>query len=451
MRPESVFQRFTKAWGVFRNNRDPTDINSFPPDRLVSISASPPNRPWINYETRSSIASPVFTRIAVDCANARIRHIKKDEQGRYIGDVDSYLNKCLTQSANDDQVPFALIEEAVFTMLDHGHCAIIIEASDDDPELSDAAAIYSLRVGVVTNWQNTHVRVRVYNQITNRQQELVLPKSTVAIVQNPFYSVMNDRNTTFERLKHNMALLDRSDDRMMDGKLDLIIQVPYMAKSTAMKERAEGRLKDITDQLRSSEYGVAYMDDTEKITQLNRPLENNLHDKVTKLRAEFFAEIGFTEKILDGSASEEEKVSYNNKIIRPILTVLTTEMSRKFLSLKARSNACRESIAYFIDPLGMATVGQLADLGDKYLRNEVLSPNEFRQYLGYQPSTNPDSDVLRNRNMPMADEGLLPYAYQQQNQGMMVDPNRVPVEEQMVYPEEYVEEGPLPEEVNQNG
>lgn len=409
-RPESVYERFKKAYAVFRNNRDPTervDQNYFP-DRMVQISASPQDRTWITEETRGSIANPVFNRISIDCANAEIKHIRLDEQGRYIEDMPSPLNECLTLSANDDQVGFALIQDAVYTMLDHGHVAIIPELTEKDPELSDGVNIYSLRVGVVTTWSPNHVRVRMYNSHVGRTEETVLPKSTIAIIQNPFYSVMNDRNATFERLKHKMALLDRSDDRFMDGKLDLIIQLPYLTRSELQKDRADKRLEQIVDQLKTSEYGIAYTDDTEKITQLNRPLENTLADKVAKLRAEFFAEIGFAESILNGTATPDEKVSYNNKIIKPILRVLTTEMTRKFLSPTARSDAYRQRIAYFVDPFGLATPEQLATLGDTYLRNEVLTPNEYRQKLGFKPSGNPDSDVLRNRNMPMQDEGLGP-------------------------------------------
>lgn len=423
----TVFDRWKNAFNFFRA-RDPTERNSFPANYGVHVSSSVPFNTKLSYATKDSIANPVFNRIAIDCASIEIKHVRLDDLGRYSETIDSPLNECLTLSANDDQTGAAFIQDAVFTMLEKGHVVIVPELTDTNPEFSDGIDIYSVRVGYVTDWSPDRVRIKMYNSLKGYEEECVVPKRSVAIVQNPLYSVMNSPNSTFSRLKHKMALLDRDDDRFSDGKLDLIIQLPYITKTKLKEDQAKKRLGEITQQLRESPYGIAYTDGTEKITQLNRAIENNLQDKVAKLREEFFAEIGFSENILNGTAEQTELVNYNNKIVEPIVKNLVDEMKRKFLSPTARSKTYRQTIMYFRRPFRMATVEQFADLGEVYCRNEVMTPNELRQELGLPPSTNPDSDVLRNRNMPMADEGLIPYDQQALLDQQMADPNAVPID-----------------------
>lgn len=388
----SVGSRFKNAWNAFLN-RDPTlgfrDIGagySYRPDRFRLTRGN-----------ERSIVTSVYNRIALDVAAIDIQHVKLDSEGRFCSVVDSGLNNCLSIEANIDQTGRAFIQDAVMSMMDEGCIAIVPVDTDDDPDDTTSYKILSMRVGRIKDWYPKHIRVELYNENTGRKQDIVVPKDTVAIVENPLYAVINEPNSTMQRLIRKLNLLDAVDEQSSSGKLDLIIQLPYVIKSDARRKQAEQRRKDIEKQLAGSKYGIAYTDGTEKITQLNRSLENNLMKQIEYLTSMLYSQLGITQSILDGTADDKTMLNYYNRTIEPIISAIVDEMKRKFLSKTARSQ--NKSIKFFRDPFKLVPVADLAEIADKFTRNEIATSNEMRQVIGWKPSDDPKADELRNSNL----------------------------------------------------
>ena len=395
----NVGSRLKHAWNAFLN-RDPTvvyrDIGSgysYHPDRLRLTRGN-----------ERSIVTSVYNRIALDVAAINIRHVQLDDEERFLGVVNSDLNKCLSLEANLDQTGRAFIQDMVMSMMDEGCIAIVPIDTDDDPDDTEGYKIYSMRVGRIRDWYPAHVRVEVYNESKGRKQDIVVPKKTIGIVENPLYAVINEPNSTMQRLIRKLNLLDAVDEQSSAGKLDLIIQLPYVIKSDARRQQAEQRRRDIEQQLAGSKYGIAYVDGTEKITQLNRSLENNLMKQIEYLTNMLYSQLGITQSILDGTADEKTMLNYYNRTIEPIISAITDEMKRKFLSKTARSQ--RKSIMFFRDPFKLVPVGELAEISDKFTRNEIASSNEIRQVIGWKPSSDPKADELRNSNLSSPDNSM---------------------------------------------
>lgn len=395
----NVGSRLKHAWNAFLN-RDPTvvyrDIGSgysYRPDRLRLTRGN-----------ERSIVTSVYNRIALDVAAINIRHVQLDDEDRFLGVVNSDLNKCLSLEANLDQTGRAFIQDMVMSMMDEGCIAIVPIDTDDDPDDTEGYKIYSMRVGRIRDWYPAHVRVEVYNESKGRKQDIVVPKKTIGIVENPLYAVINEPNSTMQRLIRKLNLLDAVDEQSSAGKLDLIIQLPYVIKSDARRQQAEQRRRDIEQQLAGSKYGIAYVDGTEKITQLNRSLENNLMKQIEYLTNMLYSQLGITQSILDGTADEKTMLNYYNRTIEPIISAITDEMKRKFLSKTARSQ--RKSIMFFRDPFKLVPVGELAEISDKFTRNEIASSNEIRQVIGWKPSSDPKADELRNSNLSSPDNSM---------------------------------------------
>lgn len=340
----------------------------------------------------------------MDVAAINIRHVQLDDEERFLGVVNSDLNKCLSLEANLDQTGRAFIQDMVMSMMDEGCIAIVPIDTDDDPDDTEGYKIYSMRVGRIRDWYPAHVRVEVYNESKGRKQDIVVPKKTIGIVENPLYAVINEPNSTMQRLIRKLNLLDAVDEQSSAGKLDLIIQLPYVIKSDARRQQAEQRRRDIEQQLAGSKYGIAYVDGTEKITQLNRSLENNLMKQIEYLTNMLYSQLGITQSILDGTADEKTMLNYYNRTIEPIISAITDEMKRKFLSKTARSQ--RKSIMFFRDPFKLVPVGELAEISDKFTRNEIASSNEMRQVIGWKPSSDPKADELRNSNLSSPDNSV---------------------------------------------
>ena len=388
----SVGSRFKNAWNAFLN-RDPTsgfrDIGSgysYRPDRFRLTRGN-----------ERSIVTSVYNRIALDVAAIDIQHVKLDNEGRFCSVVDSGLNNCLSIEANIDQTGRAFIQDAVMSMMDEGCIAIVPVDTDDDPDDTTGYKILSMRVGRIKDWYPKHIRVELYNENTGRKQDIIVPKDTVAIVENPLYAVINEPNSTMQRLIRKLNLLDAVDEQSSSGKLDLIIQLPYVIKSDARRKQAEQRRKDIEKQLAGSKYGIAYTDGTEKITQLNRSLENNLMKQIEYLTSMLYSQLGLTQSILDGTADDKTMLNYYNRTIEPIISAIVDEMKRKFLSKTARSQ--NKSIKFFRDPFKLVPVADLAEIADKFTRNEIATSNEMRQVIGWKPSDDPKADELRNSNL----------------------------------------------------
>jgi hypothetical protein len=388
----SVGSRFKNAWNAFLN-RDPTlgfrDIGSgysYRPDRFRLTRGN-----------ERSIVTSVYNRIALDVAAIDIRHVKLDDEGRFCSVVDSTLNNCLSVEANLDQTGRAFIQDAVMSMMDEGCIAIVPVDTDDDPDDTTGYKILSMRVGRIRDWYPKHVRVELYNENTGRKQDIIVPKETVAIVENPLYAVINEPNSTMQRLIRKLNLLDAVDEQSSSGKLDLIIQLPYVIKSEARRKQAEQRRSDIEKQLSGSKYGIAYTDGTEKITQLNRSLENNLMKQIEYLTSMLYSQLGITQSILDGTADDKTMLNYYNRTIEPIIAAIVDEMKRKFLTKTARSQ--NKSIKFFRDPFKLVPVADLAEISDKFTRNEIATSNEMRQVIGWKPSDDPKADELRNSNL----------------------------------------------------
>ena len=395
---ESLGSRFKNAWNAFLN-RDPT--TNF---RNVGASyAYRPDRPRFTRGNERSIVTSIYNRIALDVAAVTIQHVRLDEDGRFTEAINSPLNNCLTLEANIDQTGRAFIQDVVMSMFDEGCVAIVPIDTDRDPD-NGSFDIYTMRTGKIMEWYPRDVRIRVYNDLTGRKEDILMSKDCVAIIENPLYAVMNEPNSTLQRLIRKLNLLDVVDEQSSSGKLDLIIQLPYVVKSEARRQQAEQRRKDIEDQLSGSKYGIAYTDGTERITQLNRSVENNLMKQIEYLTSMLNSQLGITQSIMDGSADDKTMLNYNNRTIEPIVSAIVDGMKRTFLTKTARTQ--RQSIMFFKDPFKLVPVADLAEIADKFTRNEIMTSNEIRQVVGMKPSDDPMADMLKNSNINQSREEL---------------------------------------------
>ena len=390
-------ERLRKTWDAFFGNEEVRP--SFP----VYGSTIRPDRPKFTRGNDRTIVSTIYNRIAVDAAQVDIKEIKTDENGRYKEDADVYLNQVLSLDANIDQTGRAFIQDVVMSLLDEGCVAIVPILTSENPNTTSSYDIGSLRTGKIVEWFPMHVRVNVYDERTGKRQDKIVKKSNLAIVENPFYSVMNEPNSTLQRLIRILNTIDKTNERNAAGKMDLIIQLPYLTKSEKRKNDAENRRKLLEEQLTGSQYGIAYIDGSEHIVQLNRSIENNLWQQAQDLKADVYNQLGLTEKIFDGTANNEEKTNYYSRTIEPILTAICEEMTRKFITPTARTQG--HTIRFFRNPFKLVGVDTIADYADKFSRNEILSSNEIRDILGYKPVNDGKSDELRNSNMPQEDQG----------------------------------------------
>ena len=389
---ESFGSRLKHAWNVFFN-KDPT---SYYRNNVAGYSYRP-DRPRLSRGNERSIVTSVYNRIALDVASITIQHVRTDENNRFLSVIESGLNNCLTLDANIDQTGRSFIQDIVMSMLDEGSVAIVPVDTTDNPEITGSYDINTMRTAKILEWFPQHVKVRIYNERTGLKEDILRPKSTVAIIENPLYAVINEPNSTMQRLIRKLNLLDAVDEQSSSGKLDLIIQLPYIIKTEARRQQAENRRKDIEDQLSGSKYGIAYADGTERITQLNRPVENNLMSQITYLTSMLYSQLGITQSILDGTANEQTMINYHSRTIEPIISAVVDEIKRKFLTKTARSQL--QSILFFRDPFKLVPVSQLAEITDKLTRNEVATSNEMRQVVGMKPSKDPKADELRNKNL----------------------------------------------------
>lgn len=393
--------RLKHAWNAF-TSRDPTRETSVIYPYGGYISSIRPDRLRFTRGNERTIVTSIYNRIAIDVAAITIEHVRLDENGRYSEKLETGLNNCFSLEANVDQTGRAFIQDVVMSMFDEGVVAIVPVDTTIDPLLSNAYDVKTLRTGQILKWFPKHIQVRVYNENIGKKEDLILPKNMVAIVENPLYAVMNEPNSMLQRLKHKLALMDSVDEISSSGKLDLIIQLPYVIKTEARQKQAENRRKQIETQLAESQYGIAYTDGTEKITQLNRSVENNLLKQVEYLTNVVYAQLGLTASVFDGSADEKTMLNYYNRTIEPILSAIVDELKRKFLTKTARSQG--QSIVFFRDPFRLTPTNDLAELADKFTRNEIVTSNEFRQILGYKPSEDPRADELRNSNLNSSPE-----------------------------------------------
>lgn len=392
----TVGSRLKHAWNAFLN-RDPTH---YYPDVGAGYSRRP-DRPILTRGNERSIITSIYNRIALDVAAISIQHCKLDENGRFISTIDSSLNKCFSLEANIDQTGRAFIQDVVISMLDEGCVAIVPIDADLDPEVTGSYDIESMRTGKILEWYPAHVKVKVYNDKTGHKEDIIVPKSTTAIIENPLYAVINEPNSTMQRLIRKLNLLDLIDEQSGSGKLDLIIQLPYVIKSEARRRQADDRRKDIEMQLSNSKYGIAYTDGTEKITQLNRAVDNNLMKQIEYLTSMLYSQLGITQTVLDGTADEKTMLNYYNRTVEPFISAIVDEMKRKFLTKTARTR--HQSISFFKDPFKLVPVNDLAEIADKFTRNEILTSNEIRQLIGIKPSDDPKADQLRNSNINQKD------------------------------------------------
>ena len=407
--------RLQHGWNAFMN-KDPTRSYY---DTGPGYSYRP-DRPRLTRGNERTIVTSIFNRIALDVASLNITHCKVDENGRYVSSIDSPLNNCLNLEANLDQTGRAFIQDVVISMFDEGCVAVVPVDTSIDPEISGSYNIESMRTGKILEWYPKHVKVRVYNENTGIKEDIKLPKSSVSIIENPLFAVVNEPNSTLQRLMRKLALLDVVDEQTSAGKLDMIIQLPYTIKSEARRTQAEARRKDIEMQLTNTKYGIAYVDATEKITQLNRPLENNLMKQIEYLTNMLYSQLGITQTILDGTADEQTLLNYHSRTIEPIASAIVDEMKRKFLTKTARTQ--KQTITFFRDPFKLVPVNNIADIADKFTRNEVLTSNEIRQIIGFKPSSDPKADELRNSNLNHPDENGT--QGQKQGQGLPEQLNR---------------------------
>lgn len=398
----TILDRFKKSWNAFLG-RDPTTRIS---NEYGYGSSYRPDRMRFAYSNAQTIVSSIYNRIAVDVSAIDIKHVKLDENKTYESDVDSFLNNCLQYDANIDQTGRAFIQDVVQSMFDEGCVAIVPTSADVNSTKTyiNEAKIYALRTGKITAWYPTAVTVNCYNDQTGRREDITLPKSLVAIVENPFYAVMNEPNSTLQRLLRTINQLNSYNDQNAAGKLDMIIQLPYVIKSDLKRQEAERRRAEIEEQLTGSKYGIAYADGTERIVQLNRSLENNLWQQVKDLTEELYNELGLTKAIFDDTANEQIMINYNNRTIEPICAAIANELERKFLTQTARTQG--HAVRYFRDPFKLVPVNQLADIADKFTRNEIMSSNEFRVKIGFKPSDDPKADQLRNANLNQSNEEI---------------------------------------------
>lgn len=393
-------ERLQHAWNAF-NDRDPTPV-AFNPNIYYGGSYINQSRRRLSVGNERSIVNSIFNRIAADVAAVDIRHVRLDQNGRYKETIDSGLNNCLSVEANIDQTGRAFIQDAVMSMFDEGVVALIPIDTTLNPNVTGSYDILSMRTGKIKEWMPKHIRVEVYNEQIGQRQEIIVPKKTATIIENPFYSIMNEPNSTLQRLIRKLNILDAIDEQSGSGKLDLIIQLPYVIKTEARRQQAENRRKDIEMQLAGSKYGIAYTDGTERITQLNRAVDNNLMKQVEYLTETLMGQLGITNEILNGTANEATMLNYNNRIIAVILTALCEGMRRSFLTKTARSQG--QSISFFQDPFKLVPVSAIADIADKFTRNEILSSNELRGIIGFKPVDDPKADELRNKNLNQSKE-----------------------------------------------
>lgn len=394
-----LLTRIRHGWNAFLN-RDPT-IN------YKDIGAGysyRPDRPRLTRGNERSIVTSVYNRIALDVASIDIKHCKLDENGRFVSEVKSDLNNCLTLEANIDQTSRAFKQDIVMSMLDEGCVAIVPIETDVDPNSTDSYKIFSMRTGKILGWYPSHVKVRVYNEMTGIKEDIILPKKSVGIIENPLYAVINEPNSTMQRLIRKLNLLDVIDEQSGSGKLDLIIQLPYTVKSDLRKQQAESRRQDIERQLTGTKYGIAYTDATEHITQLNRSVDNNLMKQIEYLTSMLYSQLGITQSVLDGTADEQTMLNYNSRTVEPIISAIVDEMKRKFLTKTARTQL--QTISFFRDPFKLVPVNNIAEIADKFTRNEILTSNEIRQIIGIKPSDDPKADKLINSNISQPNEEI---------------------------------------------
>lgn len=399
---QSFGSRLKHAWDVFRS-REPTRYYS---DTGPSYYYRP-DRVRFTKGNERSIVTSVYNRIALDVSSISIKHCKLDENGRYMSDINSGLNECLNLQANIDQTGRAFIQDVVMSMLDEGCVALVPVDTTFNPELTGSYDIQSMRTGKIIEWHPEHVKVQVYNEKTGKKEDVTVPKSIVAIIENPLYAVINEPNSTMQRLVRKLSLMDVTDEQTASGKLDLIIQLPYVIKTEARRQQADQRRKDIEMQLAGSKYGIAYTDGTEHITQLNRSVENNLMKQVEYLTNMLYSQLGITQTILDGTADEQTMLNYYSRTIEPIISAITDEMKRKFLTKTARTQM--QSIMFFRDPFKLVPVNNIAEIADKFTRNEIMTSNEIRQIVGLKPSKDPKADKLINSNISQPNEKVKEY------------------------------------------
>ena len=401
---DTLISRLKHGWNAFMN-RDPTNTNFR--DFGVSYSYRP-DRVRFSGGNEKSIVTSVYNRIAMDAAQIDIKHVQLDDDERYVSTINSGLNNCLTVEANIDQTGRAFLQDVFMSILDEGCIAIVPTDTTLNPKVTSSYDILTMRTGKIIDWYPDKVRVRLYNEQTGKREEVLLPKKMVAIVENPLYAVINERNSTMQRLIRKLNLLDAIDEQSGAGKLDLIIQLPYTIKSEARRKQAEDRRKDIENQLAGSKYGIAYTAATEHVTQLNRSVDNNLMKQIEYLTSMLYSQLGITQAVLDGTADEKTMLNYYNRTIEPIVSAVVDEMKRKFLTKTARSQ--NKSIAYFRDPFGLVPVSNIAEIADKFTRNEIMTSNEIRQKIGMKPSDDPKADKLINSNIshPIEDQQMYP-------------------------------------------
>lgn len=390
--------RLKHAWNAFiGSNRDPTRYRDIGPGYSFR-----PDRSRLSRGNERSIVTAIINRIAMDAAAIDIKHVKLDENGRYKEDIDSGLNNCLNLEANIDQSGRAFRQDVFMSILDEGCVAMVPVETSIDPNITDSYKIHTMRTGQILEWYPRHIRVRAYDDRTGRREDIVVSKSTTAIIENPLYAVMNEPNSTLQRLIRKLNLLDAVDEQSSSGKLDLIIQLPYVIKTEARRKQADDRRKDIEEQLSGSKYGIAYTDGTERITQLNRPVENNLLTQIEYLTSMLFSQLSITQSILDGTADDKTMLNYYSRTVEPVVSAVVDAMKRTFLTKTARAQ--RQSILYFRDPFKLVPVNDLAEIADKFTRNTIMTSNEIRQVVGMKPSSDPKADMLINSNLNQPEE-----------------------------------------------
>ena len=404
----SLIDRLQHGWNAFMG-RDPAMHYPY----VGSSYTVRPDRVRFSRGNERSIVTSVYNRIALDVAAININHCKLDDDGRFLEVIDSKLNSCLNLEANIDQTGRAFIQDVVASMFDEGCVAIVPTDTTFDPKVTGSYDILTMRTGKILDWYPAHVRVRVYNEKTGQKEDILLPKSMVGIIENPLYAVINEPNSTMQRLIRKLNLLDSIDEQSGSGKLDLIIQLPYVIKSDARRQQAEARRKDIETQLAGSKFGIAYTDASEKVTQLNRPVENNLMKQIEYLTSMLYSQLGITQSILDGSADEKTMLNYYSRTIEPIVSAIVDEMRRKFLTKTARAQ--KQSIMFFRSPFKLVPVNDLAEIADKFTRNTIMTSNEIRQVIGMKPSDDPKADMLINSNLNQSKNDLLPFSNEKEN------------------------------------
>jgi hypothetical protein len=395
-----ISNRLKHAWDAFSGrNTEPPPVDA---GYVASFGYTKPDRTRLNVTNERSIVASVLNRLSMDIASISIRHVRVDDNGRYLEDIESGLNYCLNTEANIDQAARAFRQDIALTLFDNGVAAVVPVETDLNPNITGGYDIRNLRVGRVVGWYPQHVQVSVYNEKKGIRQEIILAKKYVAIIENPLYSIMNEPNSTLQRLIMKLNMLDAIDKQSSSGKMDIIVQLPYTIKSESRRQQAEQRREDIEFQLRGSQYGIAYVDATEKITQLNRPAENNLLKQVEYLTQMLYSQLGLTEEIMNGTADEKTMLNYINRTVEPVLGAIIEAMNRTFLTKAARTQ--RQTLMTFTNPFRLVPITDLAEIADKFTRNEILASNEIRQFMGIKPSKDPKADELRNSNMPQQEE-----------------------------------------------